>query len=200
MLQGIFSGLLNYISTNSFSYSAFRAFNFSYPFLLFSSSLLFISVIDSFPSTCCFFSTLSSSVFSRHPDDPLSSISLLFLATFLDSPPFTVPARFPAFLSVLTPSLCVCLCVLLCTARSPWAASSSPARCRRTPMRTRAAATCWSSWTTRCPLRRSRAPPTPPPPCLDQCRTTWMVREQNNLTKISHLTNLHIQLLHLSDS
>lgn len=116
--------------------------------------------------------TSSTPVLLRSRPSPRRSLhrsSIVFLFS---------PARFPCFPVVLTPSLCVCLCVLLCTARSPWAASSSPARYLRMPTRTRAAATCWSSWTIRCPPRRSLAPPTRPPLWPDQCPTTWMVSGQ----------------------
>lgn len=149
------------------------------------------SVIDC-SLTLCYF--LLSSILSQFLTFPYFLISTSYVLHTSSTPvlllphrslhrsstvsPFASPARFPCFPVVLTPSLCVCLCVLLCTARSPWAASSSPARYLRMPTRTRAAATCWSSWTIRCRRRRSLAPPTRPPLWPDQCRTTWTVRGQ----------------------
>lgn len=107
-----------------------------------------------------------------HPLIPCIALLLLNV-----SPPAALlppsPRSFPSGSPSLTPRrVCVCLCVLLCLLRSPSAASCSPARCPRTPTPTRAAATCWSSWTTRCRRRRSRAPPTRPPRCRDQPPTT----------------------------
>lgn len=100
---------------------------------------------------------------------------LILLLPFLLFP-FCHTGPFPFVPAVLTRSLCVCLCVLPCMARSPWAVSSSLAHYLQTPTQMRAAATCWLSWTIRCPLLHSRVPPTPQHQCLDQCLTTWMVR------------------------
>ncbi len=114
------------------------------------------------------------------------SFSSSFLASFLYYFPLLYrPGSLDPWL--LTPSLCVCLCLLLCLVRSPWAASSSPARCPQMPTQMKAAVTCWSSWTIQCPLRRSLEPRTPPRLCLDQFLTTWTVRAQKWFSRPSIL-------------
>lgn len=197
-------------STNSLSYSASCAFKFCclshLSFVILSPLLisvlffgywlfsfhLFLSFHLSFCLSGFFFTSLISLFFFSVSIQSFSSSSSRpprFPSLF--PPPFTVPlwfpstvpARFLCFPVVLTPSLCVCLCVLLYTARSPWAASSSPALCRRMLMRTRAAATCWSSWMTRFRLRRSLVPPIPPLLCPDQSLTTWTVRYQMTFSR-----------------
>lgn len=145
---------------------------FGYWFLYFHLSLYYF-IISKFLAPSFFYSLLYPPTYFMHLVLPI--FLLILLLSFLLFP-FCHTGPVPFVPAVLTPSLCVCLCVLPCMVRSPWAVNSSPAHYLQTPTRMRAAATCWSSWTIRCPLLHSHVPPTPQHQCLDQCLITWMVR------------------------